>query len=83
MNITGNKNIIILLASVVIVISVVLILMQKGFPKKTDYEVEIMKLQTQASSDNVEAIEKDLLNTDLENLDYELQDIEKELDLIY
>ncbi len=42
-------------------------------------ENEITKLQTQSNSDKVEDIEKDLNETDLNNLDKELQDIESEL----
>lgn len=37
------------------------------------------QLETQNSSDDIEAIEKDLLDTDLSGLDQELDQIEKEL----
>jgi hypothetical protein len=76
----SNKNIIIILASLLIVISVVLALIQQNSDKPTDYEVEIKDLQTQSTSDAVNAIEEDLLDTNLENIDSELLDIEKELE---
>lgn len=79
----SNKNTIIILASLVIVISVVLVLIQQNLNKPAGYEVEIKDLQTQSSSDDVNAIEKDLLDTNLENLDSELLEIEKELDQGY
>jgi len=79
----SNKNIIIILASLIIVISVVLVLIQQNLNKPTGYEVEIKDLQTQSTSDDVNAIERDLLDTDLENLDSELLDIEKELEQAY
>ena len=66
-----------------IVISVVLVLIQQTLNKPTGYEVEIKNLQTQSTSDDVNAIEKDLLDTNLENLDSELLDIEKELEQEY
>ena len=67
----------------IIVISVVLVLIQQNLNKPTGYEVEIKDLQTQSTSDDVNAIERDLLDTDLENLDSELLDIEKELEQAY
>jgi len=79
MNSLSNKNTIIILASLVIVISVIIVLAQKNFNKPSVYEVEVKKLQTQSTSDDVNAIENDLLNTDLESLDSELLEIEKEL----
>ncbi len=79
MNPLSNKNTIIILASLVIVISVIIVLAQKNFNKPSAYEVEVKELQTQSTSDDVNAIENDLLNTDLESLDSELLEIEKEL----
>jgi hypothetical protein len=48
--------------------------------KPKSYDTEINKIQTQSTSDDVNAIEKDLLDTDFDNLDAEIQEIEKELD---
>lgn len=76
----SNKNTIIVLASLIIVISVVLVLIQQTFNKPASYEVEVKELQTQSTSDDVNAIEEDLLDTNLENLDSELLEIEKELE---
>lgn len=83
MNIGGKKNTIILLASLVIVISVALILIQNSLDAPKKYEADIQELQKQSTSDEVDVIEKDLLNTNLDNLDTELQDIEKELEQAY
>ncbi len=44
------------------------------------YKRELLELNKQSESTEVESIEKDLDNTDLSNLDQELTDIEKELD---
>jgi hypothetical protein len=45
------------------------------------YQKQVQDLEQQSSSDEVEAIEKDLLNTDFDSLDSELQEIEAELNL--
>ena len=79
MNIRNNRNFIILLA-IFIAVSLVIIYQTTGFlgPKSTK-DKEIAKIETQSTSDAVEAIENDLNDTDLENLDRELQYIENEL----
>jgi hypothetical protein len=46
------------------------------------YNQEIKIIETQSSSDETDTIEKDLMETDLENIDQELDDIEKELNQI-
>lgn len=77
----SNKNTLIILASLVIVISVVLISLQLGMNKPESYDVEIQQIETQSASDDVNAIEKDLMDTDFDNIDAEIQEIEKELDV--
>jgi hypothetical protein len=76
----SNKNTIIILASLAMIISVVLISLQLNLNKPGDYDTEIRKIQTQSSSDDVNAIEKDLLDTEFDSLDAEIEEIEKELD---
>ena len=49
----------------------------------TPQDIEISQIQTQSSSDETAAIERDLDETDLSSLDKELQDIDKELDASY
>jgi hypothetical protein len=49
----------------------------------TEREKEIQEIQTQSNSDEIEAIEKDLNETDLVDIDKELQDIESELNTSY
>lgn len=79
----SNKNTLIILASFVMIIAVVLIYLQRNANKPKGYEAEIKQVQTQSASDDVNAIEKDLLDTDFEDLDTELQEIEKELNSQY
>lgn len=91
MKLTSNKNIIILLAALLVVAFafMALVLLPKkrvSVPKKqtrTGYEQEIDQIETQSTSDTVESIEADLGETDLSDLDRELQDIENELNLDY
>lgn len=49
----------------------------------TTEEKEIKQIQIQSPSDETGAIEKDLNETDLSNLDKELRDIDKELGASY
>jgi len=44
---------------------------------------EIRQIQTQSQSDDVEAIEKDINDTDLSEIDREISAIEKELNASY
>jgi hypothetical protein len=48
--------------------------------KPMTFDQQIQKTQTQSNSDSVDSIEKDLNETDLNNVDSELQDIDKELE---
>lgn len=81
----SKKNFWIFLATGFVIIFLAILAMSlrgKSSPKielTNQQENEITKLQTQSNSDKVEDIEKDLNETDLNNLDKELQDIESEL----
>jgi len=79
MNLVEKKNVVLLLAVVVIIISFSLILIQRNLDKPTEYEVEIRDLQSQSTSDEIDVIENDLMDTELDNLDDGLQEIEDEL----
>lgn len=75
-----NKLVISLLAILVIVLGLFAIIMSSkdvAFPKK--YERQITKVEQTSDSDDVESIEKDLDETDYDNLDAELVDIQAEL----
>ena len=47
--------------------------------KEATYEQEVKMIESQSDSDTVDDIEKDLIDTQLNGLDKELMDIEKEL----
>lgn len=49
---------------------------------KMSYEQEVQMMNTQSDSDTVNSIQKDLMDTDLNNLDKELQDIDSELNSV-
>lgn len=88
MKIKIDKNTLIILAALLIVLVLaVVILVKQGYKlpllpsTENQFETEIQKLETQSSSNEVGDIEKDLNSTDFKDLDKELEDIEKELDL--
>ena len=72
------------LAMVVLMGTIALVLTKK--PKvefSTNFEKEIQELKSQSSSDEIYAIEKDIMETDLSEIDKELTSIEKELESVY
>ncbi len=86
MDFKEQKNFIIILV-IVLAVALVIIYSTTGLFKKVQVvspeEAEIRKIQTQSSSDQIEAIEADLKATDLSDIDRELQEIEKELEQAY
>ena len=79
-----KKNTILSLAAVsVVIIAGALILTERKSLKEIRFDNEIKQIETQSSSDEIEAIENDLENTDFSDLDRELQDIELELNQAY
>lgn len=75
-----NKLVISLLAVLVIVLAVfVFTLSSDVLVSPKTFEREITEVETVSDSDEVESIEVDLKETDLDNLDNELSDIETEL----
>lgn len=76
----ANKNLLIILAAAVILISAgVYYLSQVNQGAIVDSDRDFREITTQSSSDETEEIEKDLDETDFEDLDKELPDIETEL----
>jgi hypothetical protein len=81
-----KKNSIIILAIVVLgslVLMVLSLTNGMNIPTLSPFEQEIACIESQSNSDNIEAIEQDLTQTDLDNLDQELQSIEAELNQAY
>ncbi len=85
MQLVSRKNFIILLAAILIVGLGFFAIntSKKGVKLPSESDKEIKQIQTQSKSDNLEDIEKDLQNTDLNNIDKELSDIEKEINTSY
>lgn len=79
MDLKDNKNFMIILA--IAIAAFIFFIYSSGFFAFTrkSLPVEFEDITTQSSSDEIEAIEEDLDNTDFSNVDSELQDIENEL----
>ena len=75
-----NSNSMILMLSLFLFIVLAITLYLTTTYRTELFSREIKQAMTQSDSTEVEDIEKDLLNTDLDGLDKELQDIEEELD---
>lgn len=83
MKFSVKKNFIVILAMIALV-GFAMIALKYRFKKDRSipedrFQQEITQIETQSGSDEVGDIEKDLLDTDLEKADSELQEIEKEL----
>lgn len=77
---TSNKNLIIILAaSLILLIAGTYYLSQVNQSPISEGERELQMLRKQSSSDETEDIESDLKDTDFEDLDNELMNIEAEL----
>ncbi len=74
-----NTTLIILSSVLIIILTITVYLLGSYYT----FNREIKTLQTTTGSTEVANIEKDLEFTDLSNLDSELSDIEKELELVY
>lgn len=79
----NKKNTILTLALTVVFFGVIAYLLTTGGLSLSSFDREINKIKTQSSSDEIEAIEKDLQETDLSDIDKELGDIERELEAAY
>lgn len=75
-----NKLVVSLLAILVIVLAVFAYLMaSQNLTSPKTYEREITKVEKVSESDDIDTIEADLNETELDNLDSELPEIEAEL----
>lgn len=88
MQLVSRKNFIIFLSAILVVgfAYMALTLTQQSLKTKRTLSVaekEILQIKEQSTSDELEDIEKDLIETDLIDIDKELQDIERELEAIY
>jgi len=80
MKITKNNFVLILAAAAIALLGIFAYFLNNS---GNSFEQEITKLKTQSSSNEIEAIEQDILGTDLSDLDKELSDIEKEIEAAY
>mgnify|MGYP001578377416 CR=1 FL=1 len=76
MNLKSKNSLLILALLAVVVLGGAGYLLSK---KSLQISPDIVRLNSQSSSDDVDAIEKDVEETDLTDLDAELTDIEAEL----
>jgi len=78
----SQKNTLIALAAIMVVVMGIIAILTIRKPSKapTAFEREVSQITTQSNSDEVSAIEKDLAETDLDDLDKELKEIEAELE---
>lgn len=84
MNIISRKNYLLFFTAAIFIL-----LVYMGFSifsrnrSTPSLEKEVARIQTQSESTEIESIEKDLMETDLNNLDRELNAIEAELNSAY
>lgn len=85
MQLTSNKNFLIILAAVLVVAMgiMALSLYKRPTEQQTAFESQIQEIETQSESDDIEEIEQDLMETDFNDIDKELQDIDRELEQSY
>jgi hypothetical protein len=79
-----QKNTLLFLAAVafILIFSVLQTMtITRKAPITPTFEQEIEMIETQSESDEISAIETDLSNTNLQDLDKEIQDIIRELEL--
>lgn len=80
----NKKNTILVLAAALIFFTAVAYwLWSSKYVENLIFSGEIKQIQKQSTSDEVEAIEKDLQETGLSDVDKELEDIEAELNAAY
>lgn len=76
-----NKLVISLLALLAIVLAVFIYVITTGnLQTNVSYQKELQQAEKMSDSNEIEDIEKDINETDLGNIDAELDDIENELD---
>ena len=77
-----HKSLIVVLAAALIIIlgGLAYLLSSGKLISSIPFEREVAQYETMSASDELDAIETDLNNTELENLDKELVDIQAELE---
>ena len=80
MKVTKNNFVLILTVAVIFFLGIFAYFFSNS---DISFKQEIAKLKTQSSSNEVESIEQDILDTDLSDLDKELSEIEKEIEAAY
>jgi len=81
MKLLTGKNFLLVLAALLVVALGFMAVKTITKPKTENFDqMELQEIQTQSNSDSLESIDADLKNTDLDNTDKELQDIQRELD---
>ncbi len=87
MQLISRKNFLIFLAALLVVAMGIMALYLTKKPGSqrsvTEADREIQQIRVQSATDEPEAIEEDLTNTDLQDLDKELPLIESELNATY
>jgi len=81
-NYFGRKNFMLTIAAILVIAMGYMALktFRKPAPQPAiTLEQQLQKLETQSNSDSIDSIEKDLQDTELNNLDKELEDIDSEL----
>ena len=82
MEFLNKRNTLLILAALLVILMafMALSLIKKGSPQtSSNFDQEMVNIQTQSNSNSLDSIENDLESTDVDNLDSELQNIEQEL----
>ncbi len=84
MNIYSNNKIVILILSAGLIILISVLFFPNIFGRKIAQPIredsEIVQIKTQSKDTSVDSIQNDLNKTDVENIDKEMDSIEKEID---
>jgi len=79
MRIEKNNQFLLILAPAFLIIAIAGIFLLRGVKVNKERDIQTEKLEIQAASDETPSIEEDLRETNLSDIDKELQDIEAEL----
>ena len=86
MQLVSKKDFLVFLAgTLVVALGVMAFVLSRNYLNKDSakmFDTEIQQMQSQSQSDSLDAIEKDLEETNLNDVDKELQDIQEELNQV-
>ncbi len=86
MQLASKKDFLPFLAAILVVaLGIMAVVLSRNYLNKDSnkmFNTEIQQMQTQSESDNLDTIEKDLEETNLNDIDKELLNIEKELNQV-